>query len=73
MTYSNKTLKPPVSDKPHIGFRAGWWRVSPQKRPYHKTALDWGKAHAFANRLNEAKGEELRRECRRIERILKGK
>lgn len=52
--FNNRTVKPPRKGKPHIKFVGDWWRVSPQLRPYHQTALPWQKAHAFAQRLNNA-------------------
>lgn len=45
MGFSNKTIKPIRSNKPHICVRDGWWRVSPCVKPYFRECAF---AHAYA-------------------------
>lgn len=52
MAFTNKSIVAPVKDKPHIVLRAGFWRVSPMPKPYHKFAALWLQAHIVARRLN---------------------
>lgn len=50
--FTNGSITPPRPNLPHICLREGYWRVSPQSRPYYKTQLTWQKAHAWASWLN---------------------
>lgn len=51
--FSNATMRQPVPGKPHLALVAGWWRVSPMPKPYHKHSLLWRLAHDFVNQLNK--------------------
>lgn len=52
--FSNASIVAPVKNKPHICRSEGWWRVSAMPKPYHKHALNYGKAHDFACNANNA-------------------
>ena len=53
MGFSNKIVKPPRKDKPHIVFMDGWWRVSYfDAKARIKYAERWNKAHDFIGGLH---------------------
>lgn len=51
--FSNQSISPPRTHKPHIVYRDGWWRVSIMKRPwiFERSQL-WASAHAFVGKLH---------------------
>lgn len=52
MAFSNQSIVAPVEGKPHIVVRAGFWRVSPMPKPYHRYNHAWNLAHLRARLLN---------------------
>ncbi|WQZ00315.1 hypothetical protein Shy_CDS0038 [Escherichia phage Shy] len=52
MAFSNQSIVAPVKGKPHIVLRAGFWRVSPMPKPYHRYNMLWNLAHLRARLLN---------------------
>lgn len=55
--FSNSSMKPLRSNKPHIAFIDGYWRVSPMPAQYLRTHAylydKWQNAHRFVYRMNK--------------------
>lgn len=69
MGFSNKNMKQPVSDKPHIQLIMGLWRVSPLgKTRKYSLYQRWQSAHTFTRIYNDTRVREVLKK-NEIERV----